>query len=234
MRQDVTARTAGWFYMLNFAFAPSMYFIRKLVHLDNAPATATNIFAHVTLFHAGFAGILIAVAAYLVVTALFYVIFKPVNRNLALVASLMSVAGCIVLAVGSVFYYAPFPMLVGVHSSSGTTLEQAQNLVLTFFRLYGQFYNASLVFFAFYCILIGNLAYRSTFVPRILGVLMMIAGLGWLTFIWPPFALAHFPLLLLSAIGEIGLPLWFIFKGIENNRWEEQSAATRLAAYRPT
>jgi hypothetical protein len=57
-----------------------------------------------------------------------------------------------------------------------------------FFKLYAQAYNIGLVFFGFYCLLIGYLILRSTFLPRILGVLMVFAALAWLTFLWPPLA----------------------------------------------
>ena len=127
------ARSAGWFYMLNFAFAPGMIAARRFVHVDDAAATATNILAHTTLFNAGFAGNIIAVTGYLVVTALFYQLFKPVDKNVSLVAALMSATGCAILAVGCAFYLSPMTLLAGLHSTTGLGLAQTQTIALALF-----------------------------------------------------------------------------------------------------
>jgi hypothetical protein len=224
-----SARSAGWFYMLNFAFAPGMIAARRFIHIDDAATTAANILAHTTLFHAGFAGNLIAVAGYLVVTALFYQLFKPVDKNVSLIAALMSATGCAVLAVGCAFYLAPITILTGLHSTTGPALAQMQTLSLTLFRMYGFCYNTSLVFFSMYCLLIGNLTFRSTFIPRIFGVGMILAGSGWLIFLWPPLAHVLFQYVLLFGIGELALPLWLILKGVNADRWREQARTSSSA-----
>ena len=214
-----TARIAGVFYLMNFAFGPALYAIRKFVVSGDPAATATNILAHVTLFRLGFVGNLIATASYVVVTALFYELFKPVNRQVSLVAAFLSLMGCAVLAVGCVFYLASLPTL--------GPAQQSPTLALMFIKLYAQSFNTSFVFFALYCISIGYLIFRSSFVPRILGVGMALAGLGWLTHIWPPLVL---PYVLLSGIGEGALMVWLIVAGVNSERWNEQAAASRLAS----
>jgi hypothetical protein len=83
-----------------------------------------------------------------------------------------------------------------------------------------------LVFFGFYCLLIGYLIFRSTFLPRILGVLMAIAGLGWLTFLWPPLANYLSPYIFAPGIfGEASLTLWLLVFGVNEQRWKEQAGA---------
>jgi len=82
----------------------------------------------------------------------------------------------------------------------------------------------SLVFFGPYCILLGYLIFRSTFLPRILGVLMAFAGLGWLVFLSP---LANYLSTYLKVIGflaEMSLMLWLIIKGVNVQRWKEQAS----------
>lgn len=93
----------------------------------------------------------------------------------------------------------------------------------------GQFYPASvsmspLVFFGPYCLLIGYLVFRSNFLPHILGVLMGLAGLGWLAFLWPP-AADHLSIYIegLGIFAEASLMLWLIVKGVNVERWREQS-----------
>ena len=103
------ARVAGVFYLMDVGFGPALYAIRKFVVSGDAAATASNIVAHQTLFQLGFAGNLIAIVTYVAVTALFYQLFKPVNRTVSLLAAFMSLMGCAVLAVGCVFYLAALP-----------------------------------------------------------------------------------------------------------------------------
>ncbi len=218
-----TARIAGVFYLMDIAFGPALYAIRKFVVLGDAAQTATNIVAHKTLFQLGFAGNLVAIATYVGVTALFYQLFKPVNRTVSLLAAFLGLMGCAVLAVGSVFYLAPLP--------ASAAAQQSPTLALMFIRLYAQSFNTSFVFFGFYCLLIGYLIFRSTFMPRILGVGMMLAGLGWgLTFLWPPLVQYLSPYVMLSGVGEAALIVWLLVKGVNSERWNEQAAASRLAS----
>jgi hypothetical protein len=83
-----------------------------------------------------------------------------------------------------------------------------------------------LVFFGFYCLLIGYLIFRSTFLPRILGVLMAFGGLGWLTFLSPPLANYVSPYNFAPGLlGEGALTLWLLVKGVDEQRWKEQARA---------
>jgi hypothetical protein len=83
-----------------------------------------------------------------------------------------------------------------------------------------------LIFFGFYCLLIGRLIFRSTFLPRILGALMGFGGLGWLTFLSPPLANYLSPWNMLPGVlGELSLTLWLIVIGVNVQRWTEQASA---------
>jgi len=82
----------------------------------------------------------------------------------------------------------------------------------------------SLVFFGFYCLLIGHLIFRSTFLPPFLGVAMMVAGLGWLTFLAPTLARDLAPYTFAPGIiGEGLLTLWLLVFGLNAERWNEQA-----------
>ncbi|HSL20316.1 MAG TPA: DUF4386 domain-containing protein [Vicinamibacterales bacterium] len=82
-----------------------------------------------------------------------------------------------------------------------------------------------LVFFGAQCLLIGYLILRSTFLPRVLGALMVFAGLGWLTFLWPPLARSLSPYNLAPGmIGEGLLLVWLMIIGVNVDRWKEQAA----------
>jgi hypothetical protein len=84
---------------------------------------------------------------------------------------------------------------------------------------------SSLAFFGPYCLLIGYLIFRSTFLPRILGVLMAFAGLGWLIFLSPLAKHLSTYLMVLGFLAELSLCLWLIVKGVNVQRWKEQASA---------
>ncbi|HEV7593448.1 MAG TPA: DUF4386 domain-containing protein [Gemmatimonadaceae bacterium] len=85
----------------------------------------------------------------------------------------------------------------------------------------------SLGFFGFYCLLIGYLIVRSTFLPRVLGLLMALGGLGWLTFFLPALSKQLYPYNMAPGIvGEAALTLWLLAVGLNEQRWKEQDAAS--------
>jgi uncharacterized protein DUF4386 len=221
------ARMAGVFYLLMALTGGLAQFVgRRLVVSDDAAATAANILAHAPLFRLSFAADLLVVALYIAVTALFYDLFKPVNRSLSLLAAFFSLVGCAIQAFACLFYVAPFVVLGGGQYLSVFKVEQLPALALMFLKLYSQAYSVALVFFGFYCLQIGYLIFKSTFLPRILGVLMAFAGLGWLTFLSPPLAKYLYPhiVLALAALGEGSLMLWLLVIGVNADRWKEQAS----------
>ena len=142
-----------------------------------------------------FAANLIAGAAYVAVTLLFYEIFKPVNKTISLIAAIVGMAGCVIGALAN-----SRPAAVPVNS---------------------------LVFFGVYCLLIGYLIMKSTFLPRILGVLMAIGGLGWLTFLSPALAASLAPYNFAPGmLGEGLLTLWLLSAGLNAPRWNESATVT--------
>ena len=164
------ARIAGVFYLLTFL---------------------TGIFALVFV-RGRLVANLIASACYVVVTILFYELFKPVNSQLSLIAAFFSLVGCVVSAL-SLFHLAPFHI-------------------------------DSLAFFGVYCLLIGYLIVKSIFLPRILGALMMLGGLGWLTFLSPQLAKFLDPYNLAPGIlGEGALTVWLLVAGVNVERWKERA-----------
>jgi uncharacterized protein DUF4386 len=214
-------------YLLYFLTVMSAeFFMKGLVVSGDAAATANNILAHQSLFRVGFAVNLIATALYIAVTALFYELFKPVNRSLSLLAAFFSLVGCAIQAFSYVCYLAPFVLLGGAQYLSVFKMEQLQALVFLLLKLRSQAEQIGLVFFGFFDFLIGCLILRSTFLPRILGALMALAGLGWLIFLFPPLAnsLSHY-ILPLGFLAELLLLLWLLVKGVNVQRWKEQASA---------
>jgi len=84
-----------------------------------------------------------------------------------------------------------------------------------------------MIFFGLYCLLIGVLILRSTFLPRILGVLMALAGLGWLTLLSPTLERNLSPLnMAFGILGQVALTLWLLIAGVNAQRWQEQAGRT--------
>src|SRR6202167_2137758 len=221
------ARLTGVVYLFYFLTAVlGEVFLRGLVVDGDAAATANNILAHQPLFRLGLATGLIATACYIALTALFYGLFKPVNRSLSLLAAFFSLVGCAILAFASLFQIAPLVVLGGSPYLSVFKVEQLRALALMFLELNTQANNICVAFFGVYCLLIGYLIFKSFFLPRILGVLMALAGLGWLTFLSPPLANHLSPYnLVLGFLAELSLMLWLLVMGVNVQRWQEQAGA---------
>jgi hypothetical protein len=197
-----------------------------LVVSGNAAATAANILGHERLFWLGFASSLLGVAFHIVWITLFYDLFKPVNRGLSLLAAFVGLVVCAIQALTAFFYLAPLLILQGGNSVSALTAQQLQALAYVFLKLNSYAFDIDLVFFGLWCALTGYLIFRSTFLPRILGVLLAIDGLGWMLYLYPPLAYHLFPFIAAaSALAEIPLQLWLIVMGVNGQRWKEQAAA---------
>ena len=228
-----TARVAGFFYLMTFLTgALAIASSGRLIVTGDPAATAANILAHENSLRLGIAAYLLVLACYLVVTALFFELFRPAGRNLARTAACFSLVGCSVQALSCVLLAAPLVLLGGAAHLTPFSANQLEALSYTSIQLYGPAYQFGFVYFGFYCVLTGWLILRSTFLPRALGVLMVIAGLGWLVFVWPPLAKQLSPYVLLpGVIGEGSLTIWLLLKGVDAGRWSEQ-AGTRPGGVR--
>lgn len=145
-----------------------------------------------------------------------------VRSKFGLIAGL--IAGACYIAVTLLFYYIFKPvsrklsLLAACISLAGCIIGPISPFVHAASRI------NPLVFFGFYCLLIGYLIFTSTFLPRILGVLMAVAGLGWLTFLWPPFANYLSPYIFVPGfVGEGALTLWLLAVGVNVQRWNERA-----------
>lgn len=210
-------------------------FVRgTLVVRDDAAATATNILAHEPLYRFGLAADLIMIACYITVTLFFYGLFKPVGRSLSLLAAFFSLVGIAVLAANSLNHLAPLVFLGGAHYLSAFETTQLQALALISLKMHARGYSIAGVFFGVYCLMIGYLIFRSGFLPRILGVLMAIGGLSYLTdsfviFLLPTLAARLPDTTVLGGIAELSLCLWLIVMGVNAPKWEEKASAWQIS-----
>ena len=224
------ARMAGVSYLLGSLTSVfgQMVVLGMIVVPGSATATAANILSHESLFRLGFVSSLMTVPFHLVWAVLFHGLFRPVNRSVSLLAGFVMLMACTMWAFSSLLYIAPLLVLKGKISLSAFAPEELQALALMLLKLNAQAYDIGLVFFAFWCALIGYLIFRSTFMPRIIGALEALAGVGYLTLLWQPLAHYLYPYnLALAGPGEVSLLLWLLVKGVNEQRWKEQASLGR-------
>jgi hypothetical protein len=227
------ARITGVFYLLTILtglFAQG-FVSERLVVDGNAAATATNILTHRGLFQLGFAVYLIEMACQIAMTALFYDLLKPAGRSVSLLAAFLGLAGCVIKTFSRVFFIAPLFVLGGAHYLSVFSAEQLQALALLFLKVNDHGAGMALVFFGFYALLTGYLIIRSTFLPRILGVLGIFGGVGWLSFLYPPLAYRILPYILILGLIAVAVKIvWLLVFGVNEQRWKEQASAAGIRA----
>jgi Domain of unknown function (DUF4386) len=225
------ARIIGVFYLLTILtgiFAQG-FVSERLVVSGDAAATATNILTHRGLFQLGFAVYLIEMACQMAMTALFYDLLKPAGRSVSLLAAFLGFAGCIIKTFSRVFFIAPLFVLGGAHYLSVFSAEQLQALALLFLKVNDRGAATALVFFGFYALLTGYLIMRSTFLPRILGVVSVFGGLGWLSFLYLPLGYRVFPYIAaFGLLGAVALILWLLVFGVNEQQWKEQASAVAM------
>jgi hypothetical protein len=220
------ARLAGAFQLLEAITATygQVVVLGKLTVSGNGAATAANILGHERLFWLGFASSIAGVVFHIAWALLFYELFKVVNRSIALFAVFVILVGCGIQTLTILFYAAPWYILTSGGSLGAFTAGQLQALAYMLLKLNGQAFNLYLVFFGLWCFLSGYLIFRSTFMPRILGVLLMISGVGWMTFLVPPMGSYLFSYVAAaSALGEIPLEFWLLLFSVNAQRWKEQA-----------
>ena len=230
----IKARIAGGLWLMVIAGSVLAFVIRSpLIVRGDAAATAANILASESLFRLGFAADLIAGVCYVGVTVLLYGLLKPVSRSLSLLAAFFGLAGVAIGSAISLTTLAALVLLGGEQYLNAFTTSQLQAMAMMSLRLGFQGFILAMVFFGLQCLLIGCLIVRSTFLPRILGVLLAIGGSSYLissfaTFLAPAFGARLSPYILPVAIlGEGSLTLWLIVKGVNEQRWKEQASAAQ-------
>jgi hypothetical protein len=159
-------------------------------------------------------------------TVLLYLLLKPVSRSISLLALFFALTGCIIKTFSRLFYIAPLLVLGGAPSLDVFNIGQVQALALLLLDVNDQAAGMALPFFGFSTLLNGVLIFRSTFLPQALGVLSMLGGLGWLTYLYPPLGNQLLPFILVIAlVGSMSQILWLLIKGIRVEEWKRLALA---------
>ena len=227
------ARMAGFLYLLiiigalflPFAVAPS-----GMMGGDSALPTTAQIIASRPLYVFGGVAQLVVGACDIGVALIFYELLKPVSRDLSLLAAFFRLVFVAIANANAINHFAPLLLLGGAEYLNVFRPDQLQALARVFIRLRTIGFDIALVFFGFHCVVLGYLLFKSTFFPRILGVLLAVGGVGYLANIFanvaPPAIGVHlFPYIMLPAgVAEILLTLWLIIVGVNASKWTAQAS----------
>lgn len=220
------SRIAGFCYLIVIATGIfSEVFVRQSLSVSNdALATAQNIKTHEMLFRWGFVADLINFVIGLPTILIIYHIFKKVNKLLLQLALAFVIIQTAIIAVNLLNQISPLLILSNDTYLNAFQPNQLAALSLLSLNIQIQGYAIGLVFFGFYCLIIGYVIYKSNIVPKLLGILYAFAGLCYLINSFTMFLSKGFsnPFFLYLAIpifiGELSLCLWLLIKGIDSSK----------------
>jgi hypothetical protein len=203
-------------------------FVTQRLLTDDATTTAANILAHRDLWQLAFAVYVVEMACQVAGTALFYDLLKPAGRNASLIAAWISVVGIAIKICARVFFIAPLFVLGGAPAFSALGANELRAISMLFLQLNDTGAGLALAFFGFATVLRGVLMFRSTFFPRGLGALGILAGLLWTTFLYRPLGNRMFAVTAaFGLIASLALIGWLLIKGVDGPRWRESARQAR-------
>lgn len=221
------ARTTGLLYLVTVlaGIVAQGLIAGRLIAPGDAALTAGNIVANESLYRLGFTVYLVEMAAQVGMTVLFYRLLAPAGRTMALAAAALGLAGCVIKAMSRLFYLAPLTVLAGDGVLAGRfDSGQLQALAMLLLDLNDLGAGIALPFFGLSGVLMGVLVFQSTFLPRWLGALKVVGGLGWLTFLSPSLGMRLFPIVAaIGVLGSIVTILWLLVVGVNEARWRERA-----------
>jgi len=227
------ARIAGVLFILTliFGYFGEAYAPGKFIVVGDAAATARNIIGSPMLYRLGFASYLIEALCDIALAWIFYVLLRAVNRDIALLSAFFGLVSTAVYAVAELFYFTALIILRNATALAAFSPDQLNALAALSLKISA---NCGWIFLAFYgvpSVLRGYLIYRSGYFPKFLGVLLLFAGVGFIT---KDFLVVLAPtyasdvLLLPMFLAVLSLMLWFLFKGVDAEEWERQRHAVQM------
>ena len=209
----------------------SVTMLTRVFVRNNAAATAAKLVAAETMFRLGMIAELYGLAIFVVSGILLYTVFKPAGPHAALFFLVSTVMGATVQALNVVADAAALLFVNGGAGLAGLGSGQIQAMTMAALQMHSMTYTIALVFLGFASVSLAWLVLRATFLPRFLGYLMVIDGLGFLVggflgLVFPTVAAQARPFVpfVTAAIGEFPLWLWLMAKGVDEGRWKAQAA----------
>jgi hypothetical protein len=235
---QIHARIAGLLYLvLIIAGALGELFIRgKMVVSGDAAATAGNIMASPSLWRVGITGDLVMHVCDVFVMWALYLLLRPVSRNLALLNLLLNLIQTAVLVANKVTLLVPLFLLGDARYLKAFDPAQLQAWSYIAIKLHDYGFGIGLIFFGCVCLVEGYLIRHSRYLPRLIGVLMQIAGVCYLInsfalLLAPDLAARLFPAILMPClVAELSLALWLLIKGVNMTEWRKRASMNSPAS----
>lgn len=220
-----TARVAGFLYFIYMAFHISAGVIgrNELFVFGDAAATAQNIIASAWQLRISIVVDLLGGVLFLLTAWALYVLLKPINKNIALLFLLLNLGGVAVYSINLVSQFAALLLLSGAEYFQVFQTDQQQSLAMLFLYIYNNGFMIAQIFFGAWVFPLGYLVFKSGFLPRILGVVLMIHCFTWLSyvlqfFLFPEFSAITYVSWPLGFIAEFGLTLWLLIMGAREQK----------------
>ena len=217
------ARMAGFLYFIYFVFHifSDVFGRSKIIVFGDAVATAQNIVASEWQFRIGIMGELIAAVLFLLTAWALYGLLKPINKNLALLFLLLNLGGVVIQCFSELFLFGSQLLLNGADYLEVFQADQLQSLAMLFLYLYKNGFMIAQIFYGAWLFPLGYLVFKSGFLPKMLGIVLMVHCITWLItslqFFFPPgFNTITYVSYPLGFIAEFGLTLWLLIKGVKN------------------
>jgi hypothetical protein len=221
-----TARMAGFLYLLYIVVSifADVLGRSKLIVLGDAATTARNIIESAWQFRIGFVVDLVAALLFLLTAWALYVLLKQVNENLALLFLLLNLVGVAVWCVSDLFLITSQLLLSGADFLKVFQADQLQALAMLFLYIYKNgFSGIAQIFFSAWLFPLGYLVFKSGFLPKILGIILMVECFGWLMypiqfFLFPGNEVLFYLSSAIGFIGEFSLALWLLIMGAKEQK----------------
>jgi hypothetical protein len=221
-----TARIAGFLYLL---LAPlgifGLLIPTTLIVPGDAARTVSNLMASESLFRLSIVSALATQVVNIFVVLALYKLLKPIDKNYAVLMVVFSLLGVPIAMLSELNKFAALLLSSGAEYMASFTPDQVQALVPFFLDLHKYGISIAGIFWGLWLFPMGYLVYKSGFLPRILGILLMIGCFGYLIdsvtfFLFPNFnvTIAQY-----TFIGEILLPLWLLIKGVDVEAWKKHA-----------
>jgi hypothetical protein len=218
-----TGRLAGLLYlMFILTFILASYVRSQIIVFGDAAATAQNIMANDLLFRIGFVTEILSALFFVLAAWALYMLLRPVNKDLALLFLLLNLGGVVVECVNMLNLFSALQLLNGADYLNVFPAGQLQAQALLYLDLYTNGFMIAQIFYGTWLVPLGYLVYRSGFLPRLLGILLVIDFLGVLVwflqfFLLPGANALSYPGLVVSFVAEVSLTIWLLFKGVRND-----------------
>ena len=227
------ARIGGLLYLIIIVIGIfGEAFVRgRIVVAGDAAATAINLRSMESLWRFGIAAEFVLLSCGIALTMIFFVLLRPVSRNLAYLAVFFNLVSIGVEAAAALNLVAALFPLGNAAYLKAFAPEQLYAMASLAAKAHSYGFGVALVFFGFECLVLGYLIFKSGFLPKTIGVLMQIAGWCYLInsfalILAPALANRIFPAILLPAfVGEASLCLWLLVKGVNIQKWKEARPA---------